>query len=272
MTSKPQTSYPAAFLAGFTEKLSDFFDFRDIFYDQVEDLEAYLAESNAEALRTEPAYQQEFTEYHSTIMEYMDLTLLHLNYFLTMEDQLPAIRQALKGKLGQFGSEIAIIHDADAMRREVQDIIDTGFENLTLLRSYFSEETKNDRAGDMDSYPFAHEIGMDSGEVEKDDMPNKMELLFWLEYTRRLQLYCVTEDMATWLDEQESDPENRVDQVGQIISGEMAEIFPPSFINLDQYSADEIERARDVYDITEETPAAPPQQHTAQIIRLDFGK
>lgn len=193
-------------------------------------------------------YQFELEDSHHYLIQTMDSYLSDLNYFKLLEqfERLKLLKRVKPQIDARNVPALKTLETDEAIDKEIGEAIDSVFETLQIIRDEMLYEEK---ITDMPNAPVYADIFTETKDerskfLEKDDMNDRMEFVFWVKFLRRLGVYEISEDMASDLDEIENDPEERLDRLCSFISGQEQEKFPVRMCTLDGFSEKEIETAK----------------------------
>ncbi len=196
---------------------------------------------------SEEEYQDELEDAHHFLIQSMDDYLADLNYFryLGKFERLKIVHQQ-KLQIDLKNPCIKALDSDEEIDAEVRAVIKDVFDSLELIRAAMSEDTKNgiiNISSAADEFSEATEIGRF---VERDDMDDRMEYNFWLNMSRRLNFYELSEQMMDYLDEQETDGSEKIEVIKARLRGEEQKMFPAHLCTLDAFDDDDIEMAKHV--------------------------
>lgn len=213
--------------------------------DVIEEAQAFITTGQGELSRD--VYQGDLSDYHHHIIQTMDDYLCSLNYFksLTKFERMKIFREQ-KDYIDQHLPAIAMLKSDKAIDKEIREAIDTCFEALDIVRGAMDQEQTNEILNiSTHADSFTEETGM-ARFLDKDDMDDRMEYNFWLNFSRRLHFYPLSEQMADHLDQAQNDPEERCEVIRARLCGKEQEMFPAHMCTLDGFTDEEIEMAKHI--------------------------
>lgn len=213
--------------------------------DQIADT-ADLIQNRSKELSSEE-YQSELEDAHHFLIQAMDEYLSDLNYFkyLGKFERLKILNQQ-KAYIDVKLPTIKILGTDEEIDCEIYEAVKDVFGALALIRSELSQEMIDEMLGlNMDADAFNE--SMSSGRfLDIDDMDDRMEFTFWLNFSRRLHFYPLSEQMADYLDEQEKNGCEIIDKIKARLRGREQEMFPAHLCTLDEFDDDDIEMAQHI--------------------------